>query len=469
MELYLLVEASEETDKLRSQQLRIDGRVWTRVGPFSPEEASIPKFACVSYVWGATRVPNPLQVGAAISDQTLPALTAAIKSSSVPALWIDAFCIPTTQPARRATLESMGYIYSMAQEVIVALTPERSGALEEMLQSDLLPDRTLLAFESDDWVKSVWTYQEVVNSRTLQFTSVDPDSDAVVDGSTFLNRIGFSLDRYKKANNLNSFDLRARLPRLDAFEDLVADWRVSDYTDRSALQVMSNLDRRVALEPANYYHSMIGSLTQIPSARAAGAQIADLVQRVMVICEEKNDYSFIFTTTARDAGPGRFWRPRPEPLHSILPWFSFGSRQSGRHDSRGFWLENMVCLQAVDGADGPDATAMREVLQMLPIGMADFAGSPNDAFLALVPDLLARIGFSGSRHHVTTSSGAFYPQDVVQQDVEYDIVVATELFWMFGNPGFLKSKALRDPVCVPGVFVGIVDKTTASDYLLEES
>jgi hypothetical protein len=362
----------------------------------------------------------------------------------------------------------MGYIYSIADEVIVALTSDRSGALEEMLRSDRLSDFNLLAFENDDWVKSVWTYQEVVNSQRLQITCTDPHSNAVVDGSTFLNRIGFSLDQYKKANALNSFDIRARFPRLDAFEDLIADWMVSGYTSRSALQVMSNLDRRVALEPANYYYSMIGSLTQKPSARNAGSQISDIVRRVMEICEEKNDYSFIFSSTPRDLGPRGYWKPRPESLHSILPWFSHGSRQSGRHDSQGFWLEKMVCLQTPQEDDSLDTTTIREMLQNLPIGISNFPGSLSDAFTTLIPDLLARIGFTGTKDYVKTSAGAFYLQATIPADAEYDIVVATEVYWMFGSPGFLKTKGVQNPVCVvPGVFVGVLDNTTASDYLLE--
>src|ERR1700722_16037075 len=261
MELYLLTEASTDVDLSSTPFLHIDGRAWQRVGPFSSDEPTTrPEFACISYVWGSRRVPNPLDAGRRMSDQTLLSLSAAIKVSTVSTFWIDAFCIPMTQPSRTATLESMGYIYSIAKEVIVALSPDRSGALEEMGQSDKLREQTLLALEHDEWVRSVWTYQEVVNSRGLYFTSTNPLSSAVVDGRTFLNRIGYTLRSYKREHGYNSFDLRRRLSCLDALDDLVGDWMLSDYTDRSALQVMSNLDRRSCTVPQNYYYSMIGSI-----------------------------------------------------------------------------------------------------------------------------------------------------------------------------------------------------------------
>ena len=84
----------------------------------------MPPFACISYVWASDRTPNPIFEGKVMSANTVTALVCAAKvaSPSVKAFCVDALCIPYTQPARNNTLESMGYIYSVAVEVIVALT-----------------------------------------------------------------------------------------------------------------------------------------------------------------------------------------------------------------------------------------------------------------------------------------------------------------------------------------------------------
>jgi hypothetical protein len=422
MELYLLTEASADVDLNFTSFLHIDDRTRQRTGPLSPDEPTTgPEFACISYVWGLERVPNPLDIGRPMSDQTLLSLSAAIKVSTVSAFWIDAFCIPVTQPSRSVTLESMGYIYSIAKEVIVALSPDRSGALEEMGQSDMLREQTLLALEHDEWARSVWTYQEVVNSQRLYFTSTNPLSSAVVDGNTFLNRVGYTLHLYKQEHGFNSFDLRRRLGYLDALEDLIGDWMISDYTDRSALQVMSNLDRRSCIVPQNYYYSMIGSITQFPSYRAAGIQVANLVEKTMQICEQKNDYSFIFSTAARNELSATPWRPRPEPLHSILPSFSHGARQGGRHDAHGFWLEKMVCSRPVNKVEDANHKNVQAWLEKLPAPWSSC--NPETTLVNDTLDFLEQIGFTGSREYLETSVGAFYPQKFLSADHDHDIYI----------------------------------------------
>jgi hypothetical protein len=401
-----------------------------------------------------------------MSDQTVLSLSAAIKASTVSAFWIDAFCIPVTQPLRSATLESMGYIYSIAKEVIVALSPDRSGALEEMGQSDKLNKQTLLALEHDAWVRSVWTYQEVVNSRALYFTSTNALSSAVVDGRTFLNRIGYTLYLYKQEHGFNSFDLRRTLGGLDAFEDLIGDWMISAYTDRSALQVMSNLDRRHCGPPQNYYYSMIGSITQLPSHRTAGIQIADLVEKTMQICEQKNDYSFIFSTTARDDLSARPWRPRLEPLHSILPFFSDGERQGGRHDAHGFWLEKMVCLKPVNKVEDANHKDIPAWVEKMPAPWSNC--NPDTALAGGFLGILKQIGFTGSNEYLETSVGVFYPQQSLSVNHNDDtyILLATQVAWTFGRPGIAKARIEGRWMYSPGVFIGSVDKSIATDYLL---
>lgn len=90
-----------------------------------------------------------------MSDQTYYALSAAINNSNCSAFWIDALCIPIAQPARSATLGAMGFIYSIAEEVIVSFPPSRAGILRELQRSDRLTDQALTELENDEWVRTL--------------------------------------------------------------------------------------------------------------------------------------------------------------------------------------------------------------------------------------------------------------------------------------------------------------------------
>lgn len=94
----------------------IHGRLWRVKGP-DPDIEEL-KFHCISYVWGTgiEKRGSFFNCQRDISDQTRPALEAAIKAADVinrdlggegiDAFWIDALCIPQLEiPARFKTLE----------------------------------------------------------------------------------------------------------------------------------------------------------------------------------------------------------------------------------------------------------------------------------------------------------------------------------------------------------------------------
>lgn len=234
MELRLLVEALKHpyadrpfhfSSISRGPSIRLYGKIWHLTEPLPVNNpASIPPFACVSYVWGHGRKPNPIHQGKRMSTRTLTALAAAMRNSTVSALWIDAFCIPVVEPQRRATLESMEFIYHLSAETMVVLSGTKLATLQKMQQSDRLDHKALLDLAHDEWVTSVWTYQETVNSKDVRFVSSKQTGDqlgswcshwvsmqvskrfyswlgeAAVDGSHFLDCVGHSLALYKKAN-----------------------------------------------------------------------------------------------------------------------------------------------------------------------------------------------------------------------------------------------------------------------------
>lgn len=166
----MLVSTGESrSDYSRSDRtLLINGQHWTLIGPYPTDNKdAIPPYACVSYVWGANRLDNPLFPTHLMSDQTLLALRAVIRaaSSEISAFWVDVFCVPYHQPARSATLESMGYIYSAADRVVAALGPEHCEALLEMTKYDWLSEQLLTSFESNAWVTSVCSIRKLLTPK----------------------------------------------------------------------------------------------------------------------------------------------------------------------------------------------------------------------------------------------------------------------------------------------------------------
>lgn len=117
MELYLIVPVPEGSEEEIGDE-KIYGRVWRVTGPHDLENMENLKFYCVSYVWGLGTEEEGgfFNCKRRISDQTRPALTAAIKAADVvqsrsnahivEAFWIDAICIPQLEsPERIKTLE----------------------------------------------------------------------------------------------------------------------------------------------------------------------------------------------------------------------------------------------------------------------------------------------------------------------------------------------------------------------------
>ena len=403
-----------------------------------------------------------------MSDRTLLALTAAMRASSMSLFWIDAFCIPTIQPQRSNTLESMGFIYHLAAEVIAVLSDGTSEVLEQMKRSDRLNEQHLLKLDRDEWVRSVWTYQEVVNSQCLRFVSSNQASNTVIDGSSFLNNVGDSLSQHKQVCQLSALDIRRDLPGMDALEDLIADWMTAGFAKRSALQIMSNLDRRYWAKLENYFYSMIGSITQDPSERAPGMTIADLSDTVMNICEQKNDYSFIYSATARDQTRGRRWRPQLGSLRSILPWHSDGEGQMGYSDGTGFWLDDIMRLEI---SARLDICGKQKILDWLKDRdqHRDAEQCPDAVIAGRAFETLKKMGFIGTDQYLLTANGIFYPQSPLQGWQSVEVFVATKLSWVFGAPALAKTTVGRDVAFSAGVFLGVVINENSYRVLLESS
>ena len=463
MEFRLIVETSSLS---AGNSLMLDGRHWCLSEPLNiSDEGSIPHFVCISYKWGPVRNWNQYIKAGYISDRTIPALEVAIRSSTSKAFWTDVFCVPSEQRSRQATLESMGFIYSRASQVMVILSPLSFDAIKEMSEGTLLRESTLETLEKDEWNRSVWTYQEVVNSQGLRFVC-GSRVGLTVDGSHFLNCVSSALRLYKSKHNLDAFTICERFPNLSAFEDLLLDYMIGEYTQRSALQVLSNFHRRYWEEPRNYFYAMIGAMVQEPLSWSTGSTLSDIAEAFMTVCEQKNDYSFIYTSAPRAETPGKRWYPVPGILPSILPWHVIDpdGAQRGHHASQGFWLDDMMLL--VPAACLGDACKQTILISFPQPELGELSDS---AIAGKVYHTIKRIGFTGSKDYFIFEAGLFFPQETLSEDSEVTFLAATGVRWGFGTPGIAYADIGGVVRYTVGVFVGAVTKSNNCSILMDSS
>jgi hypothetical protein len=162
---------------LENQCLQINGTGWGLLEQDISHDLNTPSdFICVSYSWGTGTSASPFQTDFSVSDRTLPVLlTALAQRPTSRKIWIDAYCVPPPSESslRESTLQSMGFIYSRASEVLVVLTSRAIPVLQQATSADLWSPSHLAALEAEDWVTRAWTYQEAVNAHRLSFTCED--------------------------------------------------------------------------------------------------------------------------------------------------------------------------------------------------------------------------------------------------------------------------------------------------------
>jgi hypothetical protein len=372
--------------------------------------------------------------------------------------WIDAFCVPVDPMTKTATLESMGFIYSRAIQVVVVLSEESFTAVETMmgqLDTAKVPGsrpECLDVLEKDAWIRSVWTYQEVVNSQRLIFTG-EGIAARSISGQDFLNHFGHYVDTWRRANGYSAFEFREKYPFLDAFESVVLDWRVVEYEERCALHVMSQTDNRLWISPSNIFYSMIGAITSKPSRRKSGSSIESLAEAFMNICEDKGDYSFIYSATKRDERPGYEWRPAPQILRSLLPWPCLGDAQRGERDPQGIRLKDMAILERSASVGEKGTATLLWCLKEYTTSISDSDSALIDKYLAI----LRKIGFTGSEDYLVTTHGIFFPQHRVAPDLDVVLWVSTAIGWRIATPGLAVVSDGRQKIeYVPGIFGGSV-------------
>jgi hypothetical protein len=348
-------------------------------------------------------------------------------------------------PAERAaTLESMGFIYSQANEVIVVLTAQALPAIEQIRHRSQLLATHLDILEKEDWVTRAWTYQEAVNAKRLSITCENAPHGIIVDCSELLSYMGHALI-------LLSPEERAAYPRLDGFEDVMSDWYVAGYLERSALQVMSVMDNRTQTRPEDHFYAMIGALS---NEAAKPARLVSPCEAFMSLCERVGDYSFIFSSTKRDTTPGRRWRPAGDPkLPAIIRLSSWGTGLRGRVEEGCVKLENVIALKPSPAQPQVEVFVTEFVAGFRPDGAYAGLEIGEAAF-----KVLQELGFSGASEYVTTEPGVFFPQKQLPGLDGAEIFVAAGIRWSLGAPAIARYTVGSGSDGVwhyePGVFVG---------------
>lgn len=438
MLLYLLVPDLEA----KPGSFELEGYHWAlEPHDLEADDVMVPMFTCISYSWGQGREPSPLRTNFDISDRTLPALATAIEHRpSCKCVWIDALSVPEEPQERARCLESMGYIYSLAKEVLVVLSRGAQTALEQMSKSDHIDHDNLHDLEKEHWISRAWTYQEAVNSKELYITC-EGLHGALVAGHHFMNCVGYTLSRLEGSN----FDKERQFPGLYAFQELIADYMIADYGERSALQAMSIMDKRTSSRPDDHFYAMMGAIS---TTLTDFSGTIDPCEAFMALCEGKGDYSFIYSAAKRDPAFMRRWRPVAGDLPSILPWHSSGAGQPGHKEGSALYLDFMMTFQRSPIEEDGERFVRGWLSAINPTNTQLQLPLHHSAYT-----FLQTMGFRGSSECVSTAKGYFFPLEPMKSD-DVVVLVATKVGWACGAPGLAFLDELNERVYIPGVFVG---------------
>jgi hypothetical protein len=363
------------------------------------------------------------------------------------AVWLDAACVPPPRdPDYKLCLRNMGAIYAAARAVLAVMSPETSGSLDKVRRGEAIGPEDLEQLEKDEWVRRVWTYQEIANSRMISFIA-EGETDAPVEGVRLQNALGEAIERFCKVRQIDAYTFEAKHPYLGAFGTLLEDYMMGQHGQRSAYQIICAMEGRMAEVPATRYYAMIGAITSDPAADPVGEAL-NPVEAVMRTCEAKGDFSFIYTSDPREPGDASGWRPQPEGLNPILRWSSSGARQGGERRDGALHLHNMARLEPkpLDSAARASIEAwLRTVHGRRPPDLRD-----------AVRETLKRAGFTGCGECLETRSGLFFPLQPMAEGSTAEAFAATEVFFRFGAPGLLLDRAGQDLARFRdvGVFVG---------------
>ncbi|KAH7393034.1 hypothetical protein BKA66DRAFT_602425 [Pyrenochaeta sp. MPI-SDFR-AT-0127] len=478
LRLRLVVPAPVTADRpaLNDRTIKLNGKEWYLTEAFrTPANVdTFPNFTAISYRWYDGRLPNPFFDGFLMSNLTLPSLESAMRNApqGQEAFWIDCFSIPAEKPLKGIILDLLSNIFDAAHEVIVPLglndaktLPLLAGttALSATPSTDLV--NALKDLNQEEWVKSIWTYKEVLSAKNYIFTDRNAKAasgakEAQIKDLQFFKKVGEALDVYKGQTKLTSWDIRKNLTQVDALEDLGLARQLKAPYEGSVFEALANLDRRFVESDKNFFWGFYGVLTleMIPASKPHDT-LAELYERLFELCEKKKDYSFVYTSAERQTTKLKTFYPKAGALHSIITMPGDANYQSGSSSAKGVTLDGMVTLKATAalGKRGKDY-----IQQWFKKDVPAIADDGTDKSIASkIIQILQMVDYSGSKEYIVTDDGIFFPQ--TPAGANPTILVTSQLGWSFGSPGFAKTSA---GAYIPGAFVGHVAKDIAAPVLM---
>ena len=388
-------------------------------------------------------------------DQQKDAVAKVEALTATHAFWIDAICMPTQDAARTSSLRSMGAIYSSAWQVFVVLSASTSTVFRQIRDTGRLDPNALFTLESDEWITRAWTYQEIVNSRAVYFI-VQDEKSAIVSGVDFLSAVLTATDDYRSTHGIDSLTWSKRHPKLDSLECLIADYKIAQYAERSAYQVMSAMHGRFADRLEDYFYAMVGAITTL-SLDVLGDEFESPSEYFMQTCEAKGDFSFLYNIAPRSEIYGRRWRPVEGKFQPVLPELViFGNGQSGNLKPTHLQLENMCRLGPTTiSSEGLKATTAYLAMAHRHRLKANNYSSPTYVAEGIRELLMAR-GFSGCGEYLELESGFFFSQSKPTRSDDMFVAVSLDVHWQGGGPGMLLRSNDTDinDFCDVGAFIG---------------
>ena len=397
--------------------------------------------------------------------------------------------MPAGEPQRRATLESMGYIYSRADEVLIVLERAVGGVLKRVARGggEGIGEEELRVLEGDGWVTRVWTYQELANGREFWFVA-EGEAEGLVRGEDFFNIVGGAMHRVEKARSRGGhagFNLDKEFPRLSELMDMLADCYVSPYSARSAFLVMTHMHKRgaaVTQDVNNFFYAMISAISTEASLGLWDASLDDPAETFMVLCERSNDFSFIYSSDGRDEAKGKGWRPKGGVLPPIFAWHTWGEAQRAHRAVGGIWLEEMLSLTPAPTMEHQGKKRLLTWLRRPELfeqddsvsAEATIAWLAKEGFCQALPPYQSELDQMLNKDkqlfhlekYLFLSDGLFVPQRPLEQARIRRILIATQIRWVFGAPGLVEVNASDRVRIVPGIFVGSVMTADAMSVLV---
>lgn len=435
-----------------------------------------PPYTCISYSWGSRKVENMFENGQLMSYRTIPSIEAMIKASQTPehwsyalmcsprneqkeaaavdaaitasqAIWVDALCVPSRDPARAACLRSMGAIYSSAAQVFAVLSEPCTKLLHKVHVKEHINADDLSILDNDEWITRAWTYQEMANSKNTYFIAQNDDSVLILS-QDFLNAVSASTDNYADTQGFERTELTVRFPRLESMLMMMNDHRSAELAGRSAYQAITAMYLRFAEREDDRIYAMIGTITDLPSGDPDDATLHP-AEYFMQVCEAKGDYSFIYCIAPRSGTQGKSWRPVADKMQPVLSGLSVsGSGLKGYTKGTHLQLDNMC--------------------RMTPSRLNTVASSIGSFLCGNIPvailKQLRQKGFTGCGEHIELENGYFFPQSSFKRSKDLFVVASEDVTWTLGAPGLLLRSSDTDinQFCDVGVFIGRLPKVSES-------